>query len=133
VLPADRARPDPHHDEAQHGHRACGDERGQPVRVTAGAHDRDGDQGGGGQLARQPQQQEQVRVPGHVRGDRPQRLRAAQAQPLEFGRAGRRDAGDGGVGHGEHAGQHDQRTGHDDERGLTHGRTCRRDYGRGSF
>jgi hypothetical protein len=107
VLAADRARADAHHDEADHGHRAGRDQRGRPPggeRVDG--HQRD--ERGGGQLAEQSQQQEQVEVADHVGGDDLQGAGAAHSLAGQLGGARRRDGGQGGVGHRHDAGQHDE-------------------------
>ena len=114
VLAAERARPDADQHVTDDDHDGDGQQRHRPARAELRArHDRD--QHGGGQLARHPQQQQQVRVARAVVHDRPQRLGARALLAQELLGPGLRHATQRGVDAGDQTADRDQAEG-DDER-----------------
>ena len=107
VLAAERAGPDADDGVGDDHH----DDDGQGRHRPAGAELRPGDdrrQHRGGQLARDPQQQQQVRVAGSVGDDLAQRAGTAASLAQELLDPGNRHPGERGVDAGEQATERDQ-------------------------
>ena len=88
VLAPDRPRRHAHRHKADQRHRTGGDQRGPPAGAP-GVHRDQRHQRGGGQLAEQPEQQQQVYVPHHVTGHGGQGGGAALPLAGHLVRAGR--------------------------------------------